>query len=590
MKLKVLLVWFIIIVGVFIKLQYDKTDRINSILETKTVQYNIMYDMLYHSFKEKAQVIYDTVVKKKDITSIYQKLQNATTTEKESLRDDLYKLLIKDYNKLKYTNLEQFHFHLKNNESFLRFHKPLKFGDNLTSIRETIEYVNKNKTKIDGFEAGRIVSGYRFVYPILDENNKHLGSVEVSFNIASFVSEFMDHYQVLANLHINENIINKKVFDDEAGNYQKSPISGYVIEKHIIAKIKENTKEKNGIMLQKTMEEGLNIVNNNESISLYDTNVQKILSFLPIQNPITNDVVAFLNITSSGKIITNIVADFYLIFFIISIFISIISYLLYKTLYNHIEMNKELQEKVDKEVEKNIQNELRLFEQSKMAQMGSMIGNIAHQWRQPLSHISIIASGVKVNKEFGMLDVETLPKEMDDIVDKVNYLSDNITTFRNFLKEKKDLSDVILQERIDIALDISSVSLKDNGIRLENNIDYNKPIHMKLVVGELAEVIINIINNAKDALVDHKVTDAFVKLDLIINKNNAIITIEDNGGGIPQDVLPRIFEQYFTTKEDNNGTGLGLHMSHQIIVDSLKGKLYVENTDMGAKFFIELPI
>ena len=113
---------------------------------------------------------------------------------------------------------------------------------------------------------------------------------------------------------------------------------------------------------------------------------------------------------------------------------------------------------------------------------------------------------------------------------------------------------------------------------------------IKLIMGELVQVIINIINNAKDVLVEKNTPNPYVKIKLENLKGKVLITIEDNGGGIPDEVLPKIFDPYFTTKEESNGTGLGLYMSHKIIEESLKGKLYVENTCEGAKFFIELPL
>jgi len=127
-------------------------------------------------------------------------------------------------------------------------------------------------------------------------------------------------------------------------------------------------------------------------------------------------------------------------------------------------------------------------------------------------------------------------------------------------------------------------------ITLKNNINYDIPIKITLVVGELSEVIINIINNACDALIENKIENPFIEINLTQENSNAIITIEDNAGGIPDDVMPKIFDEYFTTKPKDVGTGLGLHMSKKIICESLQGNIYAKNTNNGAKFFIELPL
>jgi len=252
------------------------------------------------------------------------------------------------------------------------------------------------------------------------------------------------------------------------------------------------------------------------------------------------------------------------------------------------EYNITLEEKVKVEVEKNIQKELQLMEQSKLAAMGAMIANIAHQWRQPLTQISSISSGVIVQQELKLLNDDLLKQSMEDIISKTQYLSEVIQTFRKFLMENKETKEVILQDRINIALNIVKVVLDDKNIKLINNIDYENPIKITLVVGELSEVIINIINNACDALVERNVDDPHVILDLIKTNDKVTITIEDNAGGIPEDIIDKIFDEYFTTKPKDKGTGLGLHMSKKIINDSLKGNLYVKNTNLGAKFFIEL--
>ncbi|MCK5294124.1 MAG: HAMP domain-containing histidine kinase, partial [Arcobacteraceae bacterium] len=214
----------------------------------------------------------------------------------------------------------------------------------------------------------------------------------------------------------------------------------------------------------------------------------------------------------------------------------------------------------------------------------------AHQWRQPLSAISTMASGIKVEEELNVLDTKQLSEKMDLILTKTEYLSETIDTFRDFIKEEKETKEVILQERIDAALDIVGMVLKDNQIKLNKNLDYSSPIKITMIVGELTQVIINIINNAKDVISEKKIIKPYIDLNLIKQNKKAIITIEDNAGGIPEEIIDKIFDPYFTTKHESQGTGLGLHMSRKIIFESLKGKLYVENTDIGAKFFIELPL
>jgi signal transduction histidine kinase len=231
-----------------------------------------------------------------------------------------------------------------------------------------------------------------------------------------------------------------------------------------------------------------------------------------------------------------------------------------------------------------------LIEQSKQASLGEMIGNIAHQWRQPLSSISTIASSIALRTEHNLIKPEEVTRLTDKVLENTKYLSETIDTFRNYIKEDKERMEVMLQDRIDMALKIVSLPLKDNNITLINKIDYTKPIRITLVIGELSQVIINIINNAKDALLDNKISQPTIEIALKVENNIAHLTIEDNAGGINEDIMPKIFEQYFTTKHQSQGTGLGLHMSYRIVTESLNGRIYVQNTESGAKFFIELPL
>jgi C4-dicarboxylate-specific signal transduction histidine kinase len=270
---------------------------------------------------------------------------------------------------------------------------------------------------------------------------------------------------------------------------------------------------------------------------------------------------------------------------------SILAHGFNKTFKQQQELNDTLERRVEEEVTKNLKKEKQLIESTKLAQMGDMIANIAHQWRQPLSAISVMSTSIIFQKDSGIIvDDRTICKDLEKINDYAQYLSKTIDTFRSYLMEKKEKKTVILQDRIQTALDITQMNLKNNFIELKTNLKETQAIHYELVVGELTQVLINIINNSKDALKVKSDDNKWIELLLNKTEQNIIISIEDNGGGIPDDVLPKIFEPYFTTKDQSQGTGLGLHMSHQMITESLKGKLYAKNTENGAKFFIELPL
>jgi len=257
--------------------------------------------------------------------------------------------------------------------------------------------------------------------------------------------------------------------------------------------------------------------------------------------------------------------------------------------YKLEELNETLELEIKREIAHNRTKDIQLLHQSKMASLGEMIANIAHQWRQPLSVISTTASGMKLENEYNLLDDEKFNKHCDSIVYKTEYLSKTIDTFRNFIKEEKEIKEIIIQDSIDMALNIINTTLRNHHIELIIDIHSSDPLKLHIVSGELEQVIINVINNAKDILLEREIEKPYVKISLHKYNKFISINIEDNGGGIDKKIIGKIFEPYFTTKHQSLGTGLGLHMSYKIVKESLQGNIHVVNTNVGAKFFIEIP-
>lgn len=203
--------------------------------------------------------------------------------------------------------------------------------------------------------------------------------------------------------------------------------------------------------------------------------------------------------------------------------------------------------------------------QAKLASMGEMIGNIAHQWRQPLSLISTIASGIKVQSEFGQFDEKSIVPDMDNIIKQTTYLSNTIDDFRNFIKNENERSEVQISNIIKKALSIVNPSIINHNITvIQNNKD---DMILDGYENQLIQALINILNNSKDALKEH-IKDGDDRLIFIETKtiiNGFIIKIRDNAGGIPENVIKKIFEPYFTTKHKSIGTGIGLSITHQIV-------------------------
>ena len=237
-----------------------------------------------------------------------------------------------------------------------------------------------------------------------------------------------------------------------------------------------------------------------------------------------------------------------------------------------------------------------IYEQSKMASLGEMLGNISHQWRQPLSTISTAASGLKIHKEMDLLTDDTFFKSINGILKNSNYLSKTINDFSNYIQEGSQNSDFKVREVLEKNLLLLDGNIKTNHINIIK--DFQNDLELYGSKRELMQVVMNIINNAIDILKEKE--DSLHKLVFISTKeeNGKIcIDIKDNAGGIPVDNFNKIFDPYFTSKHQSQGTGLGLYMARKIIKDmngniSVSNKQYTFNDTnyTGAQFNIELPI
>ncbi len=241
--------------------------------------------------------------------------------------------------------------------------------------------------------------------------------------------------------------------------------------------------------------------------------------------------------------------------------------------------------------------ESRLISQSKLASMGEMIGNIAHQWRQPLSIISTSASGMHLQKEMGILTDEEFYKYCEIINEHSQYLSQTIDDFRNFIKGDTKPIRFDLKNDTDSFIKLVDVTIKRNSINIILDLEEN--IHIQGYPNELIQCFMNIFNNAKDALVENNDEDnRYIFISQKVENNNVIIEFKDNAGGIKEDILNKVFEPYFTTKHKSQGTGLGLHMSYNLVTNGMKGEITVKNDEYtfngkfykGACFDIIIPL
>ncbi len=251
------------------------------------------------------------------------------------------------------------------------------------------------------------------------------------------------------------------------------------------------------------------------------------------------------------------------------------------------ELNQNLEKRVEDEIEKNREKEQLLVQKSKFIALGEMISNIAHQWRQPLSELSSILMFIKFKHSINNLDSELMDKKMNEADKVLEFMSHTIDDFRNFFMPKKEKEEFYICDMIDSVMLIVSSSLKNNNIKVNINID--KDIKLKTYLNEYQQVVLNILNNAKDVLIERQIKNPMIKINAYEELDYVALFIEDNAGGITIEPLAKVFEPYFTTKSDGDGTGIGLYMSKIIVDKNMKGKLRVRNTKKGANFGIWIP-
>jgi signal transduction histidine kinase len=224
-----------------------------------------------------------------------------------------------------------------------------------------------------------------------------------------------------------------------------------------------------------------------------------------------------------------------------------------------------------------------LSHQTKLAAMGEMVGNIAHQWRQPLNTLGLNTQFLDEDFEDNLIDKKYIKEFSDENMKLINFMSKTIDDFRNFFRTEKTKNDFSIIKSIENSISILKPQLDNHSISIKVTGD---DFITNGIENELQQVILNLINNARDAILDNNIENGQITVD--IEKNSSTISIEDNAGGIPEDIIDRIFEPYYTTKEEGKGTGLGLYMSNMIIKETMNGKLSVKNSDNGAKFTISL--
>ena len=472
-----------------------------------------------------------------------------------------------------------------------------KKNDDVTKIRkDVVSMINKPKIQ-STISVGRYDITFKAMVPIF-ENNQFIGIVESITHFNSITRGLRNSDK------IEPIIIVEKKFTKQL---KENAFTNIFVQDHYVANLSVDKK------ILKYFE-GKDI---RRFINQKDYVVED--GYLIINTPIFYDnekLASFLFFKDINKIDTNYIKEYKqntflylgLSLILVALILFIVSYYLYskelKKLYNKLnenqdklyDLNSSLKQTIDDEVSKNYKKNKILFQQSKMAAMGQMIGNIAHQWRQPLSLITSAASALKLKKELNILEDKDHNESLDAIINSANHLSNTIDDFRYFFIPNKDKTKILSNELLEKVLNLLKSEFNSKNIQIIKNVE---KFEIHTFENELIQVIMNILNNAKDEL--EKVQEyktRYICIGVYKDEENMIIKIKDSAGGIPDDIIDRIFEPYFTTKHQSQGTGIGLYMSEEIVTKHLDGELiasneqniFDNNTYKGAQFIIKLPL
>jgi signal transduction histidine kinase len=530
---------------------YDNIVQDNKRIETRLELYsNDTTDFLKRYEEDIFKIYSNRLTTLLHFSFVKEAFKNKDISKMKQIIAQRYKFIKNEYKAVNVLHLID-----KNNISIFRAHRPNQFGDDLTKVRPMVVKSNASKKILSGYEVGKYGLSYRINVPVVYKGI-HYGLLEIGFDMKQVIQDIEKTFKkgygfIYIDKNKVQNFMDKDKLEIIDNNYivYRNDFFSSIKDFFIKTQIKKDDKTYRAIS--------------------YD--------FKHHNNETVAKVKYFYDITEDEKLHDMIIHRMILQTLITIVLIIIILY------YSFTYYEKRLL----KLVEENKQKDSMILQQNKLAIMGEMMAMIAHQWRQPLAAISTSAQGIAFKKNLGVLTDTYMNEQIDSIKSLSLHMSQTITDFSNFFKPEKDKQDINLKEVIQKSIKIVSTTIKNNSIGV--SVDCPEDINFMVYKGEFQQVLINIITNAKDALIENRLNDRKIDIKASLDNKYMSLFISDNAGGIPEDIISKIFEPYFSTKS-KNGTGLGLYMSKIIIEEHLNGRLEVKNVGNGASFLIKIPI
>jgi signal transduction histidine kinase len=578
-------------------IEYDAQSRIKAHMVQQLESSNIQYKIIYNLYKKNSRMVFSQIVNRPEILKIFSDL-NATNIDEQ--RKKLYQLVVPKYKFAKKMGVGQLHFHLPNNSSFLRMHKPEQFGDDLSDVRYSVAYVNTKHKPVLGFEQGRIIHGFRFVYPLKSSEGVHLGSVEVSINSDAFVETFKNTIFIDAYLILDAAISRRKLFANNFKNYYVPSLESeeYLITKKSTelfqdkltrylhqhryeyrADIKERLKSKKAFA---------------HIIKTSDDYYAKV--FIPISNIKDKKVVAYFITSKKSDILKGLYQDALYIKLGMTFLLLLIIYVIHKNL----RYSSTLRSEIEYQSSALRASQKKIVESEKMASLGTLVAGVAHEINTPIglgvtamSHFLEETKSLKMRYDNELMSQDEFEHYINDSVKTAEIVFANLVRSAELIKSFKQISidqsvdalrDINVKEYLNEILLSLHNRTKKHSIEIITEIEDN--LHVKTYAGAWSQIFTNLVLNS--------VIHAFEstkkpKIIIAIKKNydKILIDYQDNGSGMSQEQLKQVFDPFYTTKRGSGGSGLGMHIVYNLVTQKLGGSISVESQeDDGVHFII----
>lgn len=607
MKRTIVLILIVLITEMLIYYVIDnaKSKRLDEYYRSKTI---IHENSISSALSAYEQIFRNVLNYKIDSTEVKNLIHGALNDSKNI---DIYRNRLRMetqpiFESLKTIGLSHMQYHLPDGTSLLRMHKPFFYGDSLSDFRQTVVDANATGKLVQGYENGRHLLAYRFVFP-LSMNGEHLGTVEMAVGLTQMIEALNRLYGMGYSYILEKEKVFKNYTIESIASYSDDSISETFIMKSCDAC---SIELHSGYDEAEVHEHILQSVNNNNKISSYeafseiytDEHGDVLMDYSPVVTYNGQGVgyVIRHGVVQDYRAILNTYSSLFISVSMISLSIIFIIFAMDKSRSKIKKMNEQLERKVCEKVLELQNKDQFLMQQAKMATMGEMVTLILHQWKQPINSISMISDIALMDLE-SESSTEELKENLKNIKKQTQFMSHTGSDFLNFMKPSKEKTVFNVAEAVDELIKLFEFSFDRYNIGFEKDYapDVEESANILGYKNEFKHVMLNFFNNSRDSIIEYRELmveegediSKFVGLITVyigLTGENVVVKVLDTGGGIPFHIIDKIFKKHFSTKADK-GSGIGLYMSKEMVEKSMNGTIKVSNVIGGAEFTLTFP-